>query len=128
MSPKTRSLLACLPSFALLAAGCAQDAAPTATGTSQPAASTAAAGPAKLSAEDQALADKQKVCPVTDGDLGSMGTPIKVMVKDRPVFICCDHCKESLLADPDKFLAKLDAAAEPAKPADSGVPAPAPGT
>jgi hypothetical protein len=126
MSPKTRSLLACLPSFALLAAGCAQDAAPTATTPS--AASSTAAAPAKLSAEDQALADKQKICPVTDGELGSMGAPIKVMVKDRPVFICCDHCKEPLLADPDKFLAKLDAAAEPAKPADAAAPAEAPGT
>jgi hypothetical protein len=126
MSPTTRSLLACLPSFALFAAGCSQE--PASTAPAQPAASSNDA-PGALSAADQALADKQKVCPVTDGELGSMGTPIKVMVKDRPVFICCDHCKEPLLADPDKFLAKLDAAAaEPAKPADAAAPAAAPGT
>ena len=60
-----------------------------------------------LSAADQALADAQKICPVSDSELGSMGTPIKVMVNEQPVFICCEHCKEPLLAEPDKFLQKL---------------------
>ena len=65
---------------------------------------------AKLSPEDRALAEKQKICPVTDEPLGSMGVPYKVTVKDRVVFLCCDGCEEELKAAPDKFLAKLDAA------------------
>ena len=62
---------------------------------------------AKLSAADRTLADRQKVCPVTDMPLGSMGTPVKVSVKGRPVFVCCEGCRERLLAEPAKYLAKL---------------------
>lgn len=69
-----------------------------------------------LSAEDQALADKQKVCVVGDGPLGSMGHPVKVMIGDRAVFLCCEHCRGPLEKDPAKYLAKLDAPA--AAPAD----------
>ncbi len=66
-----------------------------------------AANLAKLSAEDRKLAEKQKVCPVTDEPLGSMGVPKKVSVKGQDVFICCEGCEEKLTADPDKYLAKL---------------------
>jgi hypothetical protein len=64
----------------------------------------------KLTAEEQALADAQKVCPVTDEALGSMGSPIKVMLGERTVFVCCEACIEELKANPDKYLAKIDAA------------------
>ena len=63
---------------------------------------------AKLSPEDRALAEKQEVCLVGEGKLGSMGTPVKVDVKGRPIFICCEGCRDSLLKDADKYLAKLD--------------------
>lgn len=66
-----------------------------------------AAALAKLSAEDRALAKKQRVCPVTELPLGSMGTPPKVDVDGRPVFICCEGCRERLLAEPVKHLARL---------------------
>jgi len=66
-----------------------------------------AASFAKLSAEDRAIAEKQKICPVSGEELGSMGAPIKVDVKGQPVFICCEGCKEELLAKPDEYLAKL---------------------
>jgi hypothetical protein len=36
-----------------------------------------------------------------------MGTPIKVSVEGRDVFICCDGCTDSLKGDPAKYLAKL---------------------
>jgi hypothetical protein len=36
-----------------------------------------------------------------------MGTPKKVDVNGTPVFICCDGCRERLLSEPDKYLAKL---------------------
>ena len=62
----------------------------------------------KLSVEDQQLTQQQRTCPVTDLPLGSMGRPIKVMVEGRPVFICCEACRKKLLAEPAKYLAKLD--------------------
>ena len=60
-----------------------------------------------LSSADRSLAERQRVCPVTDMPLGSMGTPIKVSVNGRLVFICCEGCRERLLAEPVKYLAKL---------------------
>lgn len=78
----------------------------------------------KLSAEDQALADKQKNCPVGGEALGSMGTPVKVMVGDRAVFLCCEGCREAIEKEPEKYLAKLDAQATPAaEPAATETPA-----
>ena len=63
---------------------------------------------AALSPEDAKLAKAQEVCPVSDEKLGGMGTPIKVQVGDRAVFLCCEMCRKKILADPDKYLAKLD--------------------
>lgn len=64
---------------------------------------------AKLSPEDRKLAQEQKYCALeTDNLLGSMGAPVKVMVKDKPVFLCCKGCKEDALQDADKTLAKVD--------------------
>ncbi len=61
-----------------------------------------------LSAEDQMLVVRQKICPVTEAALGSMGAPIKVRVKDRDVFICCEGCRDELLENADQYLAKLN--------------------
>lgn len=100
-------------------------------GSSKPAAKEEAG----LSDADKALVEKQKLCIVADGALGSMGTPVKVNVKGKDVFLCCEHCREALLQDPDKYLAKLDAngtvipaskTEEPAK--TDAAPAPAPAT
>ena len=63
---------------------------------------------AALGEADRTAALAQKVCPVSDEALGSMGTPIKVKVGDREVFICCESCRDGLLAEPEKYLAKLD--------------------
>jgi len=62
---------------------------------------------ATLSVADQELARKQKICPVADLPLGSMGTPIKVDVDGQPVFICCEGCRGRLLKEPAKYLVKL---------------------
>jgi hypothetical protein len=64
-------------------------------------------GLAELSEADRALAEKQKVCPVSGELLGSMGKPVKLEIKGRTVFLCCGGCEEDLKKDPDKFLAKL---------------------
>jgi hypothetical protein len=63
---------------------------------------------AKLSPEDRKLALAQKYCAVEDDNrLGEMGVPIKLMVKDQPVFICCKGCKKEAEKDADKILAKV---------------------
>ena len=62
----------------------------------------------KLSPEDRALAEQQRICPIQQSQLGSMGTPIKVMIKDKPVFLCCEHCKDRALANPDKTLQDVE--------------------
>ncbi|MDV6031421.1 MAG: hypothetical protein F9B45_15230 [Phycisphaera sp. RhM] len=62
---------------------------------------------ASFSDEDKASAMKQHFCPVSGEMLGVMGKPEKMEVKGQTVWICCDGCKEKLLAEPDKYLAKL---------------------
>ncbi len=62
---------------------------------------------AKLSPEDAASAEKQHMCPVSDEMLGTMGVPIKVKVKEQDVWVCCDHCVDTIKEEPDKYLAKL---------------------
>lgn len=61
---------------------------------------------AKLTPADRRLAKAQGFCAVmADNPLGSMGTPIKLMVKDQPVFLCCAGCRRKALANPDQTLA-----------------------
>jgi Cu(I)/Ag(I) efflux system membrane fusion protein len=65
---------------------------------------------AKLSEADRKLAVEQRFCPVLrNSRLGSMGTPVKLMVEGRPVFICCDGCRKRALADPEATLKKVEA-------------------
>jgi hypothetical protein len=65
-----------------------------------------------LSKEDQLLVAKQKICPVTGGELGSMGKPVARTVKGRKVFLCCEGCEGKLFSDPDECLARIDEAAQ----------------
>jgi Cu(I)/Ag(I) efflux system membrane fusion protein len=62
---------------------------------------------AALSPENRRLADQQGICPVTEAPLGSMGMPKIVDLGGRTVFICCESCREPLLAEPDKYLFRL---------------------
>lgn len=62
---------------------------------------------ASLSPEDRALAEKQRVCPVSSDLLGSMGTPVKVTVEGRDVLLCCEGCRSAIEADPQKYLDKI---------------------
>lgn len=64
----------------------------------------------KLSDADLKLALAQKKCPV-GGDLGSMGTPIKVEHKDfpnQPIFVCCEGCTKDVKKNFKEYLAKID--------------------
>jgi hypothetical protein len=60
---------------------------------------------ATLEAEDRKLAERQRFCAVQGGiRLGSMGVPLKVMLKGQPVFLCCEACLKKAQADPDRTL------------------------
>lgn len=64
---------------------------------------------AKLSEEDRSLAAQQRFCAVlADSRLGSMGMPIKLEIKGKPVFLCCEGCRDEALADPDATLKKAE--------------------
>ena len=63
---------------------------------------------AELAPEDRALAEAQETCPVSGEPLGSMGALVKVMVKEKAVFLCCEGCRKTLLKNPDKYLAMLE--------------------
>jgi Cu(I)/Ag(I) efflux system membrane fusion protein len=62
---------------------------------------------AKLPTEDRELAIAQAICPVTDEPLGSMGVPIKIMLQDRPVFLCCKGCVQQAQENPEDILKKI---------------------
>src|SRR4051812_18956170 len=62
----------------------------------------------KLSEADRKLAEQQKMCPIEDEPLGSVGVPIKLEVKGKPVFICCKGCKETVEKDPEGTLKKVE--------------------
>ncbi|HZU39148.1 MAG TPA: hypothetical protein VFA18_24695 [Gemmataceae bacterium] len=77
---------------------------------------------AKLSPADRRLAEQQKFCAVeTENELGSMGVPVKILIKDQPVFLCCKGCRKTAEDEPDKTLAKAKKLREAnAAPAHSG--------
>ncbi len=89
----------------LIASGCAQQ-----NDTSPPADKEAKikASLDKLDADDRKLAEEQAYCAVEpENRLGSMGTPIKIMIEDQPVFVCCKGCERRAKANPEKTLAKV---------------------
>jgi len=51
-------------------------------------------------------------CPVSGHELGSMGDPVKMVVGNRLVKLCCASCKGKLSKEPAEVLAKVDAARE----------------
>jgi hypothetical protein len=62
----------------------------------------------QLDPADRKLAEAQKYC-ATDPEsrLGAMGKPVKVMIKDQPVFLCCAGCEKEARKDPEKTLATV---------------------
>ena len=106
------SAAAALSVVALVAlAGC-QPATPPAT-TVAPAKNSSAdekhaSNLAKLFPEDRVLAEAQGYCAVMPRQpLGSMGVPLKVMVKDEPVFVCCKGCEKKAVREADATLAQV---------------------
>jgi hypothetical protein len=72
----------------------------------------------KLEPAERKLALAQKFCAIEDEHrLGVMGKPVKLMIKDKPVFLCCAGCRKAALADPDKTLAKVEELKKKSAPA-----------
>jgi len=100
--------------LALFLTGCgsAQNGSPTGTPQAQHAdhneKEEQKAALAQLSDEDRPLAEAQGYCVVTSEPLGSMGPPIKLVVNEQPVFVCCKGCEKKAKSNPDKTLAKVE--------------------
>jgi uncharacterized protein (TIGR02231 family) len=76
---------------------------------------------ARLSPEDRQLAEAQAFCPVDqESALGINGPPLKMMIKDQPVFFCCKGCQSQARAHPDETLAMLEKLRARVKAAASG--------
>jgi hypothetical protein len=63
-----------------------------------------------VQADREGLAGQQ-VCQVTGARLGSMGDPVKVLVGDRPLYLCCAGCIEKVKERHDAHPAELPAPA-----------------
>ena len=61
--------------------------------------------PVRATAADREASYDQAVCPVEDRRLGATGTPWKVPVGGRTVFVCCENCVRDVRADPAAYLA-----------------------
>jgi YHS domain-containing protein len=61
----------------------------------------------KLPADQQAAALEQKICPISDEHLGSMGVPIRVEADGKTAFLCCDGCVGAFKKDPAAAFTKL---------------------
>ena len=62
----------------------------------------------QLPEEDRQPAKAQAVCPVTGGPLGSMGMPVKITLRGKTVYLCCEGCIGKAQQDPDGILKKLE--------------------
>ena len=67
---------------------------------------------AVLNAKDEGAIARQGACPVTGSPLGSHGTPVKVLLGEQPLYLCCKGCLGKVQEKPDQYLAKAAAPRE----------------
>jgi hypothetical protein len=91
----------------LLALGCRDSASPQKSTVGKQA--SIQANLDKLDPADREIAQKQKYCAIeTENPLGSMGKPVKVMLNDQPVFLCCKGCEKTAKEHPDETLKTVE--------------------
>ena len=56
-------------------------------------------------AADRPAMERQGKCPVMGSTLGEHGTPVKVSLDGRAVFVCCRGCIETIKGNPGQYLA-----------------------
>jgi YHS domain-containing protein len=76
-----------------------------------------------LTEADRPAVERQEVCPVLGTRLGEMGTPIKLVVNGKPLYLCCKGCIAKVQVNPTKYLA---AAPQPQRAPDTTTPPPSP--
>ncbi len=69
-------------------------------------------GPMTEQQEVAAAIAKQKVCPVSEQPLGSMGDPIPVTVDGETIYVCCAGCVEKVRANFAEYQQKLNPSPE----------------
>lgn len=80
----------------------------------------------ELSPEDRLLAMRQRICPISDQRLGSMGKPVKMDVQGTPLFLCCKGCEGAVQENPAAALEKARSAAQNAANTDNAANAAGP--
>jgi uncharacterized ParB-like nuclease family protein len=54
------------------------------------------------------LAEAQVYCAIDqEARLGEMGPILKVVIKGKPVFLCCKGCEREAIAHPDETMLKV---------------------
>jgi Cu(I)/Ag(I) efflux system membrane fusion protein len=62
----------------------------------------------ELTAEDRRLIEAQQFCPVrANSKLGSMGTPVRLVLHNQPVYLCCSGCLDKARANPERTLTRV---------------------
>ncbi|MCC6127236.1 MAG: efflux RND transporter periplasmic adaptor subunit [Pirellulales bacterium] len=61
----------------------------------------------KLPPEDQKPAKQQRLCPITNLPLGSMGVPVAISLDGQKVFLCCAGCIEKAKKNAEETLKKI---------------------
>ena len=61
----------------------------------------------KLTQTDQAGIARQKICPVMDTPLGDHGAPIKLLVGNQPLYVCCKGCIKKVQSNPEEYLRRV---------------------
>lgn len=69
-----------------------------------------AANVVPASHENKLAYGRQKTCPVTGDELGSMGAPIPVSIAGgQMIYVCCRGCANKVQRDPAIYLRKVEA-------------------
>jgi YHS domain-containing protein len=74
---------------------------------------------ASLSPAEREAVIAQKICPVTEEPLGSMGPPLPVEIDGKTYYVCCEGCVDGLKEDPEKHLATIGVTYEAATGAET---------
>jgi len=61
---------------------------------------------ATLNEGDQERISQQRACPVSGQKLGAHGTPVKLVVGEEVLFLCCKGCLGKVEGNPDLYVAR----------------------
>lgn len=67
-----------------------------------------AAGQGPGASNNQNAPVPQSACPVMGGAIGPKDKALHVDVKGKRIYICCAACESAILADPDKYIQKIE--------------------